>query len=758
MIWVLLLAEGTQASDAAKHLDPASGRAGGAQGIAGLGRVVHITTSGLVYLKKQGIAQTTEGIDFSFDRFTGHAVGAEYNSDSGDVVLQSALTFSGLDNGRPIAMTASHGALDHAQNIAEFSNARYSSAGEVARADVARLYMRADGSVARIVGERHVSLEEIADGSVTADLADAALDAKSKPETAVFTGDVHFAENQPLRQAHGDSERANVRFDEKGHIDHALLEGKVRTSEVARRSGDVSGGASQRAMEADILELWLAAEGAGGKPLLRDVKASGSARMSSVAPDAKGRRTTSTKLAGDTLLAHMVAKNGVAELSTVHGIGHTLVQQVSAKNGDQKSAGETLDAVFRPGGKGNGDVELASATQQGDVVIDRSIPAKPAAPGAAPTSPGVQHATAATAAFDADTDRLTLTGDVRMRDAESQISAARVVMEQDTGDASAEGSVKVSYQHADSRAEASEPVHVLAARAQLNHDAGQATFYGKTTGGGATLARMWQAGSGGQGGSQIEAPVLVFEQDEKRLTARAEAPDVMGSVHAVLASATAAKGAGSEDPVAIKATTSGVAKPLHEGVARITSSLLVYSDLKRQAEFTGGVRVLDQDGEMRAQQATVFLTSANEGKNPKVRSSAGGDASGSASSLTGLFGGSVERIVATQKVEITQPGRKATGERLVYTASDQMFLLTGTAAAPPKVVDATQGTTTGAMLRFHSGDENVVVSGDVGEGPAQRVRTETTVKSEGNRSTGSAGKTGSRGRGAKSQGTGVKQN
>jgi lipopolysaccharide export system protein LptA len=58
-----------------------------------------------------------------------------------------------------------------------------------------------------------------------------------------------------------------------------------------------------------------------------------------------------------------------------------------------------------------------------------------------------------------------------------------------------------------------------------------------------------------------------------------------------------------------------------------------------------------------------------------------------------------------------------------------MFVLTGTAAVLPKVVDQQQGTVTGASLRFHEGDENVVVSNG-GDNAGQRVRTETRVKNK----------------------------
>jgi lipopolysaccharide export system protein LptA len=57
-----------------------------------------------------------------------------------------------------------------------------------------------------------------------------------------------------------------------------------------------------------------------------------------------------------------------------------------------------------------------------------------------------------------------------------------------------------------------------------------------------------------------------------------------------------------------------------------------------------------------------------------------------------------------------------------------MFVLTGTKAAPPKVVDAQQGTATGTSLRFHSGDDSVVISGARDGTSGQRARTQTKVK------------------------------
>ena len=156
-------------------------------------------------------------------------------------------------------------------------------------------------------------------------------------------------------------------------------------------------------------------------------------------------------------------------------------------------------------------------------------------------------------------------------------------------------------------------------------------------------------------------------------------------------------------------------------VVRILSKEMVYTDAERVVVFTGGVAVDDADGRMRSQRANVYLQPA------KTAGAGGGAATGQ------LFaGGNVDHIVATGKVEVEQPGRRGSGEQLLYTASDGMFVLTGTAAAPPRVEDEAKGTTTGGAIRFHSGDESLVVTSEGiqsgGTGSGTKRRTETRVK------------------------------
>jgi lipopolysaccharide export system protein LptA len=325
--------------------------------------------------------------------------------------------------------------------------------------------------------------------------------------------------------------------------------------------------------------------------------------------------------------------------------------------------------------------------------------------------------------FDGELERTILTGNVQVSNGTSVLWADRVAMEQQTGDAAADGSVKASYGQAGS---AEEPVHVLAARAELKHASQIATFHG----GAGAPARLWQ------GASQVDAPVLQFEEKERRLLARGEGQGAPMAVHTVLVRGGSSEPSAKPDVARTKAGPGKLIAGAKADVVRVASRELVYSDEAMKAEFTGGVEVESGDGSMRGQQAVVYLRPAQTAAAGKASSQISGKTDGvrttpvSASAGSGFMAGSVERMVMSGHIEMEQPGRRATGEQLVYTATDGLFVLTGTPAVLPKVTDDQRGTVTGTSLRFHSGDDNVVVSNGGENGAGQRVRTETRVKNK----------------------------
>jgi lipopolysaccharide export system protein LptA len=398
---------------------------------------------------------------------------------------------------------------------------------------------------------------------------------------------------------------------------------------------------------------------------------------------------------GNVLTAHFVMEAGRSRLSEVHGDGATTLEQNGADGVVQTSSGDTLGVTFtQPSSKASGNKEeIANAVQQGHVVLTRALPAKPGVSG----GQEIDKATAEKATYDGGTQRMTLTGSVEMQSSEGSLWANRVVTEQKTGDSAADGAVKASYRQGGQ----GETVHVLAARADVKKASDTAIFYGSV----GKQARLWQ------GSSQIEAPVLQFERKNGRLTARGDGGGSPMAVHTVLTSAGSA--AGDKSNGSSKESLAGRA-----AIVRIGSREMVYSNESRTAQFTGGIKVESADGVMRGQQAIAYLQSPS------------GTKGGSAAADAGFLGGTVEKVAVSGAIEVEQTGRRATGDRLLYTAADGVFVLTGTEAQPPRVMDAVRGTATGRELRFRQQDESVVISNGDASGGGQRVRTETRVKRE----------------------------
>lgn len=718
-----------EAADASKKMDYAAGKdlhgAGGSTEVKDA-RLIHVTTSGLVFLRKLGVAATENQIDFESGGMTGHAVGADYSSDTGVVVLHSEVKVNGLQHDRPVVLTASRAELDRPEQKVMLTQAKYQTVGEsgnrsggtqTAQGQHVVVHLRRDGSAERVEAEGDVTLTDGRGGKVSAPRGEMMLNAQNQPRSAVLSGGVRYAADDVLREAQGEAAEGRAAFDAAGRLERAAMSGAVHLRERARASQVAPW--SERELHAGTAELAL--DAASGKGHLREAKASGDAKlkMTTVGSQADKSRPVSSDLAADVLTAHFVQANGKDHISEVHGDGHAVLHRVDAKGVVNTSSADTLVAHFRPAadgaGSGTGRKEsllrrgmagqdtdvISDAVEQGHVVMTQLAAKKPADAAA----PAEERATAQRAVYDGELERTTLTGDVEVSNGTSVLWADRVVSEQQSGDAVADGSVKATYMQAGS---AAEPVHVLAGRAEMKRDTEVAAFYG-TAG---TLARLWQ------GTSQVDAPVLQFDQKQKRLLAHGSGRDTGLPVHTVLVSSSGIAKKAGEQTTAKAPATRGKSE-----VIRVQSRELVYSDETRRADFTGGVEVQSADGQMRGQQAQVYLAAASAGNVAAVNGHAKPGASGN------FLGGSVDRIVASGGIAMEQPGRRATGARVVYTASDGMFVLTGTPDALPKVIDDQRGTVTGTSLQFHAGDDSIVVSNG-GSGAGQRVRTETRVKNK----------------------------
>jgi lipopolysaccharide export system protein LptA len=144
-------------------------------------------------------------------------------------------------------------------------------------------------------------------------------------------------------------------------------------------------------------------------------------------------------------------------------------------------------------------------------------------------------------------------------------------------------------------------------------------------------------------------------------------------------------------------------------VVRLQSRTLFYAENDHKAVFSGAVVAQTPTALVRSSFMDVYFSPTPAATKP----SPSGQASQSSQ---------VSKIVARGGVQLEQPGRKGTGNELTYTAADGKFLLTGTAAAPPRLTDQVRGTVTGDALIFNDRDGSVEVSGG-----ASKAVTQTRV-------------------------------
>jgi lipopolysaccharide export system protein LptA len=640
---------------------------------------------------------------------TGQAHGAQFDSDRGILTLDADVTADTMQQGRPVRVTAAHGEVNRETEMCVFNHASYSAAGNTAKADVANVQLRSDGTAERVEMVGDVLLKLASGGVVRTPHAVAELNATSAPKDLKASGGVHYAGMTNAKGAQsessGDSAAAHIVFDEHGVVRQAELSGGVHTLEREKDKGAVAW--TERELRAATVVMEFQAK-AGASPVLHQATASGEAQMRLRTPAKKAGTVASTLLAGDTLHAEFAGREG--GLRTVQGVGHTVLTQTAADGTVNESRGDRLVAELHPltAKRGQskpvavtGAGQIEHAVQQGHVTLTQT-------PSAGSAHAAALTVTAERAEYSGGDDSVVMTGTAQtlpqVSDGGILLVARNIRVMRGNGTATLNGSVSGNY----TVAGAQSPAHIVADHGEIRHADQHAVFYG---GGTQPRARLWQDAS------QVDAAVLDLDRAAQRLTAWGSAQDA-AAVHVVFA------GVGTGAPSSSKAAE----------VMRVASRRMVYSglaaggtDARRQADFTGGVRVETGDGTIHAQRAVVYM--------------AGTEAKGGTAPL--LLTGNVQRVVASGQVTLATGGRQGSGEELVYTpdraaagatasapgrgahANSGEFVLTGTASAPPRLVDPAKGSITGASLKFNSGDDSVVVSGGVAA--AGRVRTELKV-------------------------------
>jgi lipopolysaccharide export system protein LptA len=696
-------------------------------------QIIHVTTHGLVFNQQTGVATCNGEVDFQYSKSTGKSLGAQYYSKTGQLILQSQVVMTTEMQNRSAVVHASHAVYDRELEQVYMLKPRYLSSGakgdQHGTAGTATVFMRPDGSAERMDAKDGVEIAAADGTGVRSASMEVNLDENNHPQQAHFFGGVELTQNQATQQTVGTGRDAVVNFDVKGHAKLVTLDGDVNF----RQQMNSDKNELHRTLTASHLVLHLkpaqprqkSARGQSAQAELQQADASGGAIFTSQNTVA-GHPAQATTLSAQAMKAEFAAGNDMQHLD---GIGQTRIRMV-APNGDvDTSTGDALTVDFMTGtpnstvaahgGTGATDFQsIRTAVQTGNVVLQQTS----AKQTSEKNGLGSQNstATAAKAVYDGATDTLTLTGAPVFHNDTVEMTAEKFTVERAAGNMTATGSVQTTVRSSSQTGSGgllsgSQPAHVIANEAQMLHNAQKAIFTGK--------ARLWQ------GGDSVEAPVIELSQKMQTLTAYGK-ETCMQCVHAIFLGQ-GGESVSSAKPKAVPTGTSNVApagelKPRdasrEPSTFRVLSQRLLYSDAERKATFNEHVEAIGSSGTVFADHVEVFLSPA--GPHPQAGSGVEfteGEKKAAAFSNNSQQS-SVERIVAEGHVVLEQQGRRGTGTRLVYTASDGRFLLTGDGAHPPQVVDSIQGTVTGQVLTFSSQTQAIIVSGSANDAAVTKTR------------------------------------
>ena len=702
---------------------------------------IEVKTSGVTFDRNTGLVTTGQRVNFSLTQGSGSAVGAKYDSQMGYLTLERAVELTTHRDGDVVQIHAQHAEFDRGAQICWLKSATADYRGGQAEAAQAEILFRTDGSAERLEVTGSFTLRTATGGQLAAPTARMDFNERNQPRHGHLEGGVVMDSAKEGRTMHGTSPNAELEFTAQGLLRRAHLE-----RGVAMESEETSEEGMGQAAALHVRRTWHSPEVDINFRLLRrtgkdQLEAESMHGTGGVVITSERRlgdaATTPSKMTSDEVTGTFGPNSA---LHSIIGVGHAGIEQTTPTGTRQTASGDRLQAEFAQGrdqatpsskdrsqgtpartkgttqrhsrgigvgsgGGAAGTTDVQSAELDGHVVLYEQPAGKA---GAQPQPP--LRATAGKAVYEGTGQWLHLTINPRVEDGGLELTADRVDVSHQSGDAFARGNVKATWIDAgasgadgqNAGASSGEdqgpmtlggkgPAHVVAAEAQLGESTGEATFRGH--------ARLWQQAN------SVSGPVIVLNQHLQTLFARSA--DAADPVRAVLLSASGAGSSRAQLP-SQNANSNGSAKSAAASVIRVRGGELRYSDPERRAVMNGGAL-----GAVVAETGTA--TSSSDAVD--LRLMPAGDREGFNGGLA-----QVDRMTATGHVVLTLEGRRGTGEKLVYSSVTGEYVLTGTAAVPPRMSDPERGTVTGEALIFHSRDDSVSI-----EGGGRETITETTA-------------------------------
>ena len=627
------------------------------------GSPLHLDTSGLVFNQKTGIAHTAELITFQLPQGTGSAVGATYDSKKGTFKLYSDVHL--LTSGPTRTdLRASSAYYEQETQQLTLTDLRAESGIRRLEAQHVLLHLREDNTVSR--ADASGGVDALVKGERSAQLHSARATFTFGPNNQATSGRLTGAVNwvtQGARASHGNAGEVLLSFGPDNQIKSAHLRNHVDLAQSAQSGNAAAAGTAAKDPVKPVGSEGRGTEFHGDGLDLELVRGSrlttatsvGTAELVLTNPETSSQTNAHPTTAKTTITSSRFEAKfaGDNRISSLTGADPVKIVSFSPGKPDRISQSRDMVATFASGKTQT----LERVVQSGNVQIQEDQ----------------RSATADRATYNQPTDTMALSGNVRYKEASSgsTLTSNSLTLSRATGETRANGNVKTTYAEqktgrntqqkqpaSGAMLTSSVPVHVTAEQMVAKSSTGAARFSGG--------ARLWQ------GGNIVQAPLIDFNRKERTLDAEAQGNARVSTVF-------------------VQADQSGKQVPVD-----VLADHLHYDDAQREAIFDGAIVLKSADSTLRAGRAVVTLRAQSQ-QQPTPKGQAGKAPS------------QVQTIDATGNILLQQPGRRAVGNRLVYTADEEKFVLTGTPASPPSIFDAEHGQVTGVSLTFFNRDDRVLV-------------------------------------------------
>jgi lipopolysaccharide export system protein LptA len=359
-------------------------------------------------------------------------------------------------------------------------------------------------------------------------------------------------------------------------------------------------------------------------------------------------------------------------IQRLHGSPDSKIVSSTPAEPDKVSIADNLDVAFGPDGG------VQKIIQTGNFEYHE--------PSGNPNAGG-RAAFADMSTYTPDDSILLLVGSPRVIDGGMTTTAIHMRMNRQTGEGFADDDVKTTYSELKPQPNGallatSDPIHVTAQHMVGHKEPGIANYTGNV--------RLWQTAN------VVRAPRIDFDNQKRAIFAYSDKSQPVSSLF-------------------VQQSQDGKLTPVD-----VTADKLTYLDEERRARYSGNVLVKSTSGTVSTQQLDVYLKQAEpastDSKDPAQKT-----AQQKGPMLPGSDAPSkIDHMTAIGRVVVTEPNRRAVGDRLVYTADDAKYVLTG---KTPSIFDAEHGTVWGDSLTFYSHDDRVLVESKRSSPTITRART-----------------------------------